>query len=479
MAYKHGTYQKEGATNFQLPIEVPYGYFIVGTAPINQVEKANRTINEVKRISTPDEAISYFGGTGDLSFTISQAIKVFFELYAVAPIYVVNVLDPEKHNKVVTKNAIDVVDGFFTIPSQAIMTETLIVSDNATSVPIADVVTEWVTEGLKVYTTATKVDVKYKALDPTKVTKDEIIGGYNLNTMKRTGLELIHEIYIKFSELPAFIDTPGFSHDSEVAAILETKARSINGGMFESIPLINAPLEKRYDELVVWKEDNNINDNDEIVLYGAIKLGEDIYHQSIHYAALSLLTDADSEGVPCATPSNKAYKMDALLWKNANGELEELRLDREMQANFLNYNGVITAINFKGWRCWGSETALNPMATDPKDKYVTARRMFKYVGNQFVISHFNDVDELLTPRKARTMLESMNAVLRGWQSAEYILDGDVAFSATENNLITAFNGDFTFDIKLGLMPFMKSITFKKQMDKTYLETFLSTLMGGN
>ena len=29
MAYKHGTYQKEGATNFQLPIEVPYGYFIV------------------------------------------------------------------------------------------------------------------------------------------------------------------------------------------------------------------------------------------------------------------------------------------------------------------------------------------------------------------------------------------------------------------------------------------------------------------
>ena len=134
---------------------------------------------------------------------------------------------------------------------------------------------------------------------------------------------------------------------------------------------------------------------------------------------------------------------------------------------------------FKGWRCWGSETALNPMTTDPKDKYVTARRMFKYVGNQFVISHFNDVDELLTPRKARTMLESMNAVLRGWQSAEYILDGDVAFSATENNLITAFNGDFTFDIKLGLMPFMKSITFKKQIDKTYLETFLSTLMGGN
>ncbi len=51
------------------------------------------------------------------------------------------------------------------------------------------------------------------------------------------------------------------------------------------------------------------------------------------------------------------------------GNWKQIILDKETQANFLNKNGVITAINFKGWRCWGTKTALNPMATDPKDKF--------------------------------------------------------------------------------------------------------------
>ena len=60
----------------------------------------------------------------------------------------------------------------------------------------------------------------------------------------------------------------------------------------------------------------------------------------------------------------------------------EIMLDKEQQANFLNKNGTVTAINFKGWRCWGSETAKNPLATDPKDKFGYTRRMFKYIGNE-------------------------------------------------------------------------------------------------
>ena len=103
--------------------------------------------------------------------------------------------------------------------------------------------------------------------------------------MKRTGLELVNEIFLKYSELPAFIDVPDFSHESDVAAIMETKAKNLNGGMFEAMALINAPIDKKYNELVEWKETNNILSNDQVILYGKIKLSGEVYYQSIHYAA--------------------------------------------------------------------------------------------------------------------------------------------------------------------------------------------------
>lgn len=68
--------------------------------------------------------------------------------------------------------------------------------------------------------------------------------------------------------------------------------------MFESVALINAPIDKRYDELVTWKEDNNILNEDQVILYGKIGLSDKVYFQSLHYAALSLKIDADNDGVP-------------------------------------------------------------------------------------------------------------------------------------------------------------------------------------
>ena len=99
MAYKHGTYQTETASDINLPVTLDYGHFIVGMAPIHKVKKGKRKTNEVVRIGTLREAVEYFGDTYDLDFSISQAVKVFFELYAVAPLFVVNILDLKKQYK--------------------------------------------------------------------------------------------------------------------------------------------------------------------------------------------------------------------------------------------------------------------------------------------------------------------------------------------------------------------------------------------
>ena len=479
MGYKHGTYQTETSSDISLPIVLDYGHFIVGTAPINKVKRENRRVNEIVRLGTYKEAIQYFGDTYDLDFSISQAIKVFFELYKVAPLYVVNILDLEKHKTVKkTQNDLSLTNGKVVIPNHKLITDTLVVKENATSQVISDAITMWTDEGLEIYakpSNGTKIDIEYEEIDLSKVTKAQALGGYDILTMKRAGLELLDEVFLKYSELPAFIDIPDFSSDSEVAAIMQTKAKNINGNMFEAVALINAPIDKPYDQIPKWKDDNNINGNDQIVLYGTLGLAGKKYIQSIQYAALSLSVDNENGGVPSQTPSNYLYKCDSLYWKNSSGNLEEIILDKEQQANLLNKNGVVTAINFKGWKCWGSETALNPMATDPKDKFIYTRRMFKYIGNELVISYFDKVDKKFSKKLAETVTKSMNIRLNAIVARNDLLSANAALSAEDNDTINVTNGDITWVIKLGVIPGMKSATFKKKYDADALTEFANSL----
>lgn len=479
MAYKHGTYQQEGATSFQLPVVVNYGHFLVGMAPMHKVKKEKRNINEVVRIGTYQEAIEYFGDIYDLDFSISQAIKVFFELYGVAPLYLVNILDINKHKtekKTLSEQPLQ--QGKYLLKSQKAIPDTIVVKGSTGKQVISDAKFVFTAEGLEIYAKPSEgnnIDIEYEEVDISKITKTEAIGGFDSATMKRTGLELVNEVFLKYSELPSFVDAPDFSHEADVAAIMETKVKNINGGMFESVALINAPVDKKYDELSEWKDSKNITGNDQVVLYGRLGLTKQNYFQSIHYAALSLKVDAENNGVPSQGPSNYSYKMDSFLWQNTSGVMEEVRLDKEQQANFLNKNGVVTAINFKGWRCWGSETAKNPLATDPKDKFAYTRRMFKYIGNELVLSYFNNVDKRFTLKMAETMEKSMNIRLNSLVSGNHLLSGKVAFYAADNSLIDIINGDITWTIEVGIVPLAKSITFKKVYDVKALEAFASSL----
>ena len=169
----------------------------------------------------------------------------------------------------------------------------------------------------------------------------------------------------------------------------------------------------------------------------------------------------------------KVHLITHIKWMLLN--YEEIRLDKEQQANFLNKNGVVTAINFKGWRCWGSETAKNPLATDPKDKYIYGRRMFKYIGNELVISYFNNVDKKFSLKMAETMKKSMNIRLNALVAADQLLSAKVNFYAEDNSLIDIINGDITWTIELGIIPEAKSITFKKVYDVDALQKFAESL----
>jgi len=178
MAYKHGTYQTEAASDINLPVTLDYGHFIVGMAPIHKVKKGKRKTNEVVRIGTLREAVEYFGDTYDLDFSISQAVKVFFELYAVAPLFVVNILDLDKHksdNKK-TVQGLEMKSGKALVKNHKIITDTLVIKDNSTSSEISDARYLWTDEGLEIYATApnnNKIDIENR-IDIYNVAREEI-----------------------------------------------------------------------------------------------------------------------------------------------------------------------------------------------------------------------------------------------------------------------------------------------------------------
>ena len=111
MAYNHGVKISEVPTSILPPVQVEAAIpFIVGIAPVNMADPTN--VNKPVLCYSYDEAVAAFGyvppvedsasGLKKYDFTLSEAIYSQFALFGVAPIIVVNVLDPTKHKKTAT-----------------------------------------------------------------------------------------------------------------------------------------------------------------------------------------------------------------------------------------------------------------------------------------------------------------------------------------------------------------------------------------
>lgn len=85
----------------------------------------------------------------------------------------------------------------------------------------------------------------------------------------------------------------------------------------------------------------------------------------------------------------------------------EVTLDQP-QANLLNGQGIITAINDSGWKSWGNNTACYPANTDPKDRWFCCRRFFSWWGNSFILTYKQKVDEPGNYRLIESIVDSEN-----------------------------------------------------------------------
>ena len=220
-----------------------------------------------------------------------------------------------------------------------------------------------------------------------------------------------------------------------------------------------------YSDAPGYKNDNNLTDERMIVCYGKGTLGEESHWLSSHVAGLCSRVDADHEDVPYKSPSNERLQVDGFTVAGS-----EVFLGPD-QANYLNGQGIVTALNFMGgWKMWGNRTGAYPSVTDPKDAFIPLRRMYNWIGNTLVLTTWQRVDYPVRRRLIDTVTDTHNIWLNGLAGREMILGGRVEFQESENPSTDLMDGIIRFHVYVTPPSPAREIDFIVEYDPEYLQS---------
>jgi phage tail sheath protein FI len=296
------------------------------------------------------------------------------------------------------------------------------------------------------------------------VVSDDIIGGIDETTGKKTGLELIGDVFTRFRLVPGTIVCPGFSDDPTVAVTMGAKTDNISGH-FKAVAVVDVPeTVTKYSDVPSYKETNSLTDPNIIVCWPKLKYGEKYHRMSSHVAGLISRTDGEHEGVPYKSPSNENF-----VCIGAGIAGEEVFLSPE-EAAYLNGQGIVTALNFVGgWKCWGNRTGAYPAVTDVKDCFIPVRRTFNWIGDTLVLSAWQKLDAPIRKRLVETVVDSFNIWLNGIASREIILGGRVAFLESDNPVTDVMDGIVRFHVYVTPPSPAREIDFIVEYDPDYIQ----------
>ncbi|MCL2694061.1 MAG: phage tail protein [Oscillospiraceae bacterium] len=466
----HGVEVQQEPTSVSTPVTAASGItFAVGTAPVH-VTGGGDNVNRVIRAGTNADAVRQLGySDGWDKYGLSEVIFSHFRLYQTAPVFFVNVLDPAIHKKTAAPEAFPVTGSRVLLPFEAIK-ESVTVQTYAEGTDYAlfysgDNLILEILDGGSVPAGIQELTIGFDEVDPSMVTKADIIGGFDIDTKKSTGLELIDSVFPAFRTVPDIIIAPGWSHDSEVAAVMSAKAASING-IFKGMALIDVDTNaaRHYSDVPAWKKAQNIFSKTQILLYPKVSLGGRVFHLSTQTAGLMARTDSVNNGVPSQSPSNNSLEINSAVLADGT----EVLLD-EQSAGFLNANGIVTALNSAGgFVLWGNNTACFPDNTDVKDFFIPVTRMFSWVGNSIILTYRSRVDEKMTYRFALSIVDSLNIWLNGLRGEGHLLGGRVELPEDLNTEISLASGKVTFKVFMTPPSPAQHLLFILEYDSSYL-----------
>ncbi|MCM0759607.1 phage tail sheath family protein [Sporomusa sphaeroides DSM 2875] len=483
MTYKHGVFPSEVPTSIIPPVKTSAGLPVVfGTAPLHLASEPAGANNPVLCYSYA-EAVKAFGYSNDWDkYTLCEFIYSHFSLFNVAPVVLINVLDPAVHKEAVTNKSVNIADGTAIISGEPVLLGTLVVKLVEAGQPLVkgtdyvagynDELNVVITpvEGGEITAEKTSLVLSYTKLKPDMVDSDDIVGGIDITTGEPEGLELVARVYPMFQLVPGQVLAPGWSTDPLVAAVLHAKSGSING-VFQATAIADIPTNgdgaaTQYTQAPAWKTNNNYIDPQLIVCWPKVALSGKQFHLSTQLAGICCQTDAANDDIPYKSPSNKSLQANMAL--TADGKKVYLDL---IQANYLNGQGIVTALNFiGGWKLWGNRTGAYPSNTDIKDAFIPVRRMFNWIANTLVLTHWQKVDDPTNRRLVDTLVDSANIWFNGLAATGKILGGRVEFLEEENPVTDLLNGVFRLHYYVAPPPPAEDIEEVIEYDVSYFST---------
>ena len=470
---KHGVYVLEQATSAVTPATVETGVPIFfGLSPIQNA--ANPATPGIPVLCTTwNEAVEKLGYSDDwATYPLCEAMYSHFKLFNVSPAIFVNLLDASTMKSAVSPADKNVVSKKVALTKKAIPGSVVVKSSSSASAALVlgtdydlyfvdEVLTVEVLSGGSVYSAST-LYIGFDEVTPASVTATVVAGGIEAADLCMSTIGLIPDLLV----------APGFSDKTAVAAVMAAKAGGING-MFRAKAIIDISTAASggadtYDEVIALKNSNNFCDEDEIVCWPLVKLGDQVYHLSTQVAGVIASTDA-TYAAPHVSPSNKSLQCDSLVTVAGT----EVILNLE-QANILNGGGVVTGLNFMGgFKVWGNYTGCYPTNQDVKDYFICVSRMVDFIGNTLIKTFWGKLDEPMTRRFIDTIVDSCNIWLNGLTGSGYILGGRCEMLDSENPLTNLMAGIVKLHVYVTPPSPAQEIDFVLEYDPSYVTEALS------
>nr|WP_295681128.1 phage tail sheath family protein [uncultured Lachnoclostridium sp.]DAD78541.1 MAG TPA: tail sheath tube [Caudovirales sp. ctCiv1] len=480
--YYHGVRVIEADTPIPSPVVGTSGLQVIfGTAPVNLAKNPTGITNIPVICKTFDECKAKLGYSDDWkSYTLCQSMDASFRVFNVAPVIFVNVLDPKKHKTAVEATDFAVSNGKAKISVKGLLLDSIVIkSSENTLVKDTDYILTFDSEGYVIVTilssstnaSVTQINVAGEKIDPSAVTEEDIIGGYDSDTGKESGIELVRKIYPMFGLAPSLLLAPGWSHKPAIGAVLSAKCEEING-VFTCETVLDLDSSSvgaaKYTDCETLKKEQGYTDKHSVVLWPMVKKGSKIYYYSAIFAALTSYTDISNDDVPNLSPSNRLLRVDSSVLEDGSDVLLDI-----VQANELNACGIVTAINSQGYKAWGNNSACYPEIKIPRDRFWPCRRFFSWWANTFILTYFSKVDNPGNRVLIESICDAENIRGNSYVSQGKCAGARIEFTESDNPISGLIDGKLVFRQHLAQFTPAEDIVNILSFDPDMLEAALT------
>lgn len=470
--YKHGAYGEFAQSIGGVAIQSGTTAVYVGTAPVNLIRGYASAVNEPIRLTDFASVQRLMGYSPNWNtFTLCEAFKVHFNNTAgnAGPIVAINVLDPATHKKAQATNVqLSFVNKQATITSDTIILDTFAISDKVEgtdyTIDYNYTTGQVIIEDISSDGMGATIQATYSEIDTTNIDEDVIIGGVTANGVY-TGLGCVALVYQKMNLIPNLIVAPGWSENKAVYTAMVTAGTQINGH-WDAFVLADLPLTDddgaidTIEKAIQWKSDNGYTLERSKIYYPQFTNTDgEVFHGSTLCAWKMLQVDADNDGIPMETPSNKSVP----IARQYFGESSNAGFDQQ-RANDLNAAGISTAVYWGGqWVLWGGHTAAYEFGkvTDNRVVFDNNIRMMMYISNSFQQEWGVVIDEPMTLSLADTIKNREQEKADALVAVGALIGNPVVnFIESENPTSELVEGNFIWDFEGTPTPQFKSGTLR-------------------